>query len=263
MHKRLLRTIKAAACGMVLLAAPVAAAEVSATAKYLISLSGTNVATAIIRLTDSGARYALALDARITGLAQLVASGIAKVDSAGISNGRELVSEKFDLLTRASGEDFTVAIEYAKKDVTTFVVSPPLINNVDRVALERKHLRGVNDMLAAFVLKGGELNQSLCDRRMQIFTGLERFNVAMRFAKEDVATSRRTGYQGPVILCNIRYTPVAGHFTTSEITNFLAGSDRILIWYAPLGAPGYFIPYRVLLTTSVGDLSMVLTELQQ
>jgi hypothetical protein len=98
---------------------------------------------------------------------------------------------------------------------------------------------------------------------MQIFTGLERFNVAMRFAKEDVATSKRTGYQGPVILCNIRYTPVSGHFTTSEITNFLADSDRILIWYAPLGAPGYFIPYRVLLTTSVGDLSMVLTELQQ
>ncbi|MHB1102699.1 MAG: DUF3108 domain-containing protein [Devosia sp.] len=248
---------------MMLLAGPVAAAEVSATAQYLISLSGTNVATVTIRLSDSGKRYAMALDARITGLAQLVASGIAKVDSAGLSNGKELVSEKFALLTRASGEDFTVAIEYAAKDVTAFVVNPPLINNIDRVALERKHLRGVNDMLAAFVLKGGEMDKSLCDRKMQIFTGLERFNVAMRFAKEDVATSKRTGYQGPVILCNIRYTPVSGHFTTSEITSYLADSDRILIWYSPLATPGYFIPYRVLLTTSVGDLSMVLTELQQ
>lgn len=260
---RLLQTIKAAACGFMLMTGSVAAAEVSATAKYLISLSGTSIATATIRLTDSGKRYSMALDARITGLAQLVASGIAKMDSTGRSTGRELVSEKFDLLTRASGEDFTVAIEYASKDVTAFVVTPPLLNNVDRVALERKHLRGVNDMLAAFVLKGGALDKSLCDRDMQVFTGLERFNVAMRFAKEDVATSKRTGYQGPVILCNIRYTPVSGHFTTSEITNYLADSDRILIWYAPLAAPGYFIPYRVLLTTSVGDLSMVLTELEQ
>ena len=85
----------------------------------------------------------------------------------------------------------------------------------------------------------------------------------MGFARADEATSKRTGYQGPVILCNIRYTPVSGHFTTSEVTNYLADSDRILIWYAPLATPGYFIPYRVLLTTSMGDLSMVLTELTQ
>ena len=258
-----LQYAKAAAAGILFVATSAAAAEVDATAKYLISLSGTNIATATIRLSDTGTRYAMALDARITGLAQLVASGIAKVDSAGLSNGSELVSEKFDLLTRASGEDFTVAIEYASRDVTAFVVTPPLINNIDRVALERKHLRGVNDMLAAFVLKGGTLDRSLCSRRMQIFTGLERFNVSMQFAREDEATSKRTGYQGPVVLCNIRYTPVSGHFTTSEITNYLADSDRILIWYAPLAAPGYYIPYRVLLTTSVGDLSMVLSELQQ
>lgn len=246
-----------------LMAGSAAAAQVNATAQYLISLSGTNIATVTIRLNDTGKRYAMALDARISGLAQLVASGIAKVDSAGVSNGSELVSEKFDLLTRASGEDFTVSIAYAHKDVTAFVVTPPLINNIDRVALERKHLHGVNDMVAAFVLKGGTLDKSLCDRQMQIFTGLERFNIAMRFTAEDVATSKRTGYQGPVILCNIRYTPVSGHFTTSEITKYLADSDRILIWYAPLATPGYFIPYRVLLTTSMGDLSMVLTELEQ
>ena len=260
---RLLRSLAAAACGLVLMAGASAAAPVNATAQYLISLSGTSIATATIRLNDTGKRYAMAVDARITGLAQLVASGIAKVDSAGLSNGRELVSDKFDLLTRASGEDFTVSIEYAQKDVTAFIVTPPLLNNIDRVALERKHLHGVNDMVAAFVLKGGALDKSLCDRQMQIFTGLERFNIAMQFTKEDAATSKRTGYQGPVVLCNIRYTPVSGHFTTSEITNYLADSDRILIWYAPLRTPGYFIPYRVLLTTSMGDLSMVLTELQQ
>jgi hypothetical protein len=84
----------------------------------------------------------------------------------------------------------------------------------------------------------------------------------MAFAAEDEATSPRTGYQGPVILCNMDYQPVSGHFTTSEMTNYLADSDRILIWYAPLGETGYFIPYRVLLNTSVGDLSMVLTSMK-
>jgi hypothetical protein len=147
--------------------------------------------------------------------------------------------------------------------VQSFIVNPPLLNNIDRVAIERKDLRGVNDMIASFVLKGGRLDRSLCSRKMQVFTGVERFNIALQFTKADEATSKKTGYQGPVILCNIRYTPISGHFTTSEVTNYLKESDRILIWYAPLSTPGYFIPYRLLLTTSMGDLSMVLTRLRE
>ena len=84
----------------------------------------------------------------------------------------------------------------------------------------------------------------------------------MSFVSDDEATSPRTGYQGPVMLCNIRYTPISGHFTTSEMTTFLAESDRILVWYAPLGETGYFIPYRMLVTTTMGDLSMVLTQMR-
>lgn len=239
------------------------AAEIAARATYAISLGGTHVANVDIRLNDGGSSYAMALDARISGLASIVASGTARAQSAGRSTGTGLVSEKFDLLTRAQGEDFTVAIEYASKDVTAFVVTPPILNNLDRVALERRHLRGVNDMLAAFVLKGGRLDSGLCNRKLQIFTGIERFNVSMSFAKDEVATSKRTGYQGPVVLCSLRYTPVSGHYTTSELTNYLKDSNRILVWFAPLETPGYFIPYRALLATSAGDLSIVLTRLTQ
>jgi hypothetical protein len=259
----MLRLLTALAFAAICAVAPARADGVAATATYSVTLGGTLVANVTIRLNDSGNDYAMALDARITGLAQLVASGIAKVESVGQSTNSGLVSQKFDLLTRAQGEDFTVNVEYAQKDVTAFVVSPPIVNNIDRVALERRHLRGVNDMMAAFVLKGGRLDRGLCDRKLQIFTGVERFNVSMAFAKDDVATSKRTGYQGPVILCNIRYTPVSGHYTSSEITTYLAETGRILIWFAPLRAPGYFIPYRALLSTSVGDLSIVLTDLKQ
>jgi hypothetical protein len=239
------------------------AQEVRASATYGISLGGTSIATATIRLNDSGEQYAMDLSARISGLATLVASGTAKVASAGLSNGMGLESEKFDLLTRAQGEDFTVKIEYARQDVTAFIVTPPILNNIDRVALERRHLTDVNDMLAAFVFKGGSLDGALCNRKLQIFTGVERFNVAMQFVRDEVATSKRTGYQGPVVLCSARYTPISGHYTTSEVTNYLTESGRILVWFAPLETPGYFIPYRALISTGAGDLSVVLTDLKQ
>lgn len=253
--------MRLAALGLALLAVPAAAAEIRARAEYMVTMGGTHVANVRLNLTENGAQYSLVLDARITGLAQLVASGTAKATSTGVSGPRGLRAEKFDLLTRAGGEDFTSAITYAGGTVDTFIVTPPIVNNIDRVAIERKHLVTANDMMAPFVLKGAALDKQLCDRQMPIFTGVERFNLSMKYVKDDTATSKRTGYQGPLVLCSVHYTPISGHYTSSEITTYLAGNERILIWFAPLGAAGYYIPYRALITTEAGDLSIVLTSL--
>ena len=238
------------------------AADVDADAGYVVSLGGINVANVHVKLTDSERHYAIALDAKVSGLGSLVASGTASADSTGISSSNSLGSEKFDLLTKAHDEEFSIDIQYARGDVTAFVVNPPLTNDINRIPIERSQLTGVEDMLAAFILKGGVLDKSLCDRKMRIFTGVERFDIAMSYLADDKATSLRTGYQGPVVQCKIKYMPISGHFTTSEMTNYLAASDHILIWYAPMAATSYFIPYRVLIATSVGDLSMVLTTLK-
>ena len=242
--------------------APGLADDISADAGYVVSLGGINVANVTVKLTDSARHYSIALDAKVSGLGSLVASGTANVDSSGVSSPTGLASEKFDLLTKARSEEFSIGIQYARGDVTAFIVNPPLVNDINRIPIERSQLVGVEDMLSAFILRGGALDKAICDRRMHIFTGVERFDIAMSYLADDKATSLRTGYQGPVVQCRVKYTPVSGHFTTSEMTNYLPASDHILIWYAPMGATGYFIPYRVLITTSVGDLSMVLTSLK-
>jgi len=243
-------------------AGPVAAADFSATASYMVSLGGTNVATAKFTLAETARRYRLALDASVTGIAQLVASAAIRATSSGVPDATGLDAQQFDVTIRSARDTVNVQIAYGSTgDVTAFLITPPIVNTIDRVPIERKQLGGVTDMLAAFVLRGSRLDGSLCDRKMQIFSGIERFTVGLRFGRNDTATSRRTGYQGPVIVCSVDYTPISGHYTSSDITKFLAGNDRMLIWYAPLRDTGYFIPYRVLINTEAGDLSMVLTEL--
>jgi hypothetical protein len=251
-----------AACGtfLLMLAAPATADDVAADAGYLVSLGGINVATVDVKLTDAAQRYDLQLDAQVAGLGGLVASGTARIESTGTSSNSGLASQQFSLLTHANSEDFRVSVQYVAGNVTAFQVTPPLTNNINRVPIERSQLTGVRDMLAAFVLKGDGLDKSLCNRELRIFTGVERFDLAMTYLGADKATSLRTGYQGPVVQCRLKYTPISGHFTTSEMTNFLAKSDQIYLWYAPMGGTGYFLPYRVLITTSIGDLSMVLTS---
>jgi hypothetical protein len=239
------------------------AAEVDASASYVLTLGGINIAAMTVDLEDDGSRYSLDLSANVAGLGTLVASGTAKASSVGRSSGSNLMADKFDLETRANGDSFNVDVSFAGRDVAAFQVQPPILDNYDRVPLERRHLTGVSDFLSTFVLKGNGLDKSLCQRQARIFTGVERFDIAMSYAGEDEATSPRTGYQGPVVLCTVNYDPISGHFTSSDITTYLAESDRIIIWYAPLLETGYFIPYRVLLGTNMGDLSMVLTKLTQ
>lgn len=241
---------------------PARAGQVEASASYVLTLGGINIAAMTVDLTDDGSRYSLDLSANVAGLGSVVASGSATASSVGRSSGSRLVADSFDLETRANGERFNVDVAFAGRDVSAFKVEPPIMDNYDRVPLERRHLSGVSDFLSTFVLKGTALDKSLCQQQANIFTGVERFNIAMTYAGEDQATSPRTGYQGPVVLCTVDYNPVSGHFTSSDITNYLAESKRIIIWYAPLAQTGYFIPYRVLLGTNMGDLSMVLTRLQ-
>jgi hypothetical protein len=257
---RLFKTLPAALAFCLVLAGT-ALADTTATATYVVNLGGNIIATANFKFAVTGTAYDLDLNATVSGFAQLVAAGTARASSTGAVTGDGLVSSAFNLTTHSGGDEFRVQVTYANANVSAFVVTPPIVNNINRIPIERSQLLGVNDFLASFILKGNTLDRSLCSRHAPIFTGIERFDLNFSYAKDDTATSPRTGYQGPVVLCKVKYKPISGHYTTSELTNALAQDDRILVWFAPLRDSGYFIPYRVLLTTSMGDLSMVLTSL--
>lgn len=256
--RRLLTTVIAFSA---FLAAPAQAQSIALDARYVVSMSGNIIAQLDFDFADNGSAYAIELGARVAGLGQFVASGSASAEVAGRSSNGGLTGEDFQLQTRTGEGQFSIDVTYARGNVESFVVDPPLPLRIDRVPIERNQLTGVNDMLSAFIIRAGALDASICNRRLKIFTGTERFDLVMRYASMENATSARTGYQGPVVLCQLDYQPISGHFTTSEVTTYLQNSDRILIWYAPVANSGTFIPYRVLIGTAIGDLSMVLTRL--
>lgn len=241
---------------------PASAAPVDTNARYVVSLGGVNIATIKIAFKDENNRYNIDLSAAISGIGSLVVSGNASAGTSGSSLKSSLTPNRLDIETRSRGNIFSLAVQYSRGNASGFQVNPPVKNTINRVPIERKHLTGVTDPIGSFILKGKKLDAQLCNRRLKVFSGLERFDIKMSFAEAQTATSTRTAYQGPVILCKIKYVPVSGHYSNSAMTSYLASSKRFLIWYAPLGESGYFIPYRVLIGTSAGDLSMVLTGLK-
>ncbi|NOZ32735.1 MAG: DUF3108 domain-containing protein [Alphaproteobacteria bacterium] len=240
--------------------APVSAQQFFAEARYSISLRGIGVAKLKVGFTEDGQGYRVAIDANVSGLAQLVASGTANVSSSGRSLKGGLLSESFSLRTQTDAGTFKTTYEANNGNVSSFLVTPTLAPNPDRVPVRAPHRKNINDPVAVFLLKD-ELGANACKQSFRVFTGVERFDLALSFAEIQKATSKRTGYQGPVIMCNMRYSPISGHFRSAETTRFLAANQGLLMWFAPLGDTGFLLPYRMLIGTSFGDLSMVLTKL--
>lgn len=235
--------------------------NLNANANYVVTLRGVNISTVSVGFKDNGQNYSVNILGDVTGLASLVAAGTARFASSGNSSGDQLQSERFELETIANDQTFNVMFQANQGNVTSSQVIPPLSQNKNRVPIVRKHRQNINDPIASFFLKADRLEPALCDRQLKVYTGVERYNIDLKFAKEQTATSKATGYQGPVILCTMRYNPISGHFTNSDTTTYMQSNQRFLIWYAPLGQSGYMIPYRVLVGTAFGDLSMVLTRL--
>ena len=231
------------------------------TGTYVITLRGVNVAEAVIGFSDDGDTYRVAVNGNVAGVATLVARGTASLSSAGRSGADGLLSDSFSLTTRTEFENFYLGYEARGGRVTSEMINPPLPPDAERVPLTAAHRRGINDPIAAFLLRAGGLEPEACNRTLRVFTGIERYDMDLAFLEQQEATSQRTGYQGPVMLCSIRYRPISGHFVNSPSTEYLAQSDRFLIWYAPLGTTGFLFPYRMIMGTAYGDLSMILTHL--
>jgi hypothetical protein len=247
--------------GFALTCFPASANAISIDTSYAISVAGTIVADVKITLNENANTYSMDMEASVSGLGNFVARGSANIKATGDSNNTGFNGNNFHLQPRSSEGAVDVTVQYNNGNVSAFIIDPPLSPRADQIPLQRSQLHNVNDMLSAFVIKGERLDASLCNRKLQIFTGVERFDLVMRYAASETATSMRTGYQGPVILCQLDYNPISGHFTNSEITAYLQTSERILIWYAPTPNSNIFIPYRALVGTALGDLSMVLTRL--
>jgi len=258
----ILTRLFASGAALALLAAPTGAQEMSTLAQYVVNLAGINVAYVNVRLEVEGSTYQLDISADVAGLAQMVAQGAGSANSGGMLTNTGLASNRFYLETRTAQDRFSVQAQYAGGNTTSFSVNPPPEDNAARVPVQASHRNGVTDPIAPFILRGAALAPELCDRNAAVFTGIERFDLAFRFGEMQEATSPRTGYQGPLVLCQMTYRPVSGHFTDSEVTRYLADQSRMLVWFAPLGQTGFFIPYRMLISTNFGDLSMVLTHLE-
>lgn len=250
---RLLPRLAALSAALVL---PVLAEAASVKVDYLITLEGLSLGNAALEGSFDDSRYDMRLNGQLTGLIGAF-SGSARGGAAarGTVAGTRLVSSGFSASAKAGLGERTVQVGVANGNVTQVEINPPFEERPERVPLTEASLKGIIDPLSGMVglaANPARFNEPAnCNRTAPVFDGTQRFNVVTSYSDTRVVR-RPGGYTGPVLVCHVRYVPIAGHRTDRESVKFMADNRDMSVWLAPVEGTRMLVPVRIAIRTMIG-----------
>lgn len=253
---RLPAALVSAALGLL---APWAGARAESLAiDYDLTLIGFPIGQATLTGNADPGTYRLELSAKLTGLASIVSGGKGVAVATGTGLPNRVIPNSYLLTVSGAGPLQTIKMGLNGGNVTSIAIDPPLEPRPDRVPVTEQHKRGVLDPVSGFLMpvpgKGPVLDPSSCNRTLPIFDGGGRFEVALKF--RETTNVKFKGYEGPALLCDVRYTPVAGHRAERRAVQFMADNRDIQVWLIPVGQSRLVVPARIMLRTLIGMLAI-------
>lgn len=244
--------------------APATAGTATIGAAYDISIAGFVFAKGTLSLELQGAAYSARVGMNPYGVARIVLSGKSRAQSTGWLQGSRVLPEKYDMVAQETDRASQVAMGLSRGNIRSLSASPELSPRPDRVPVTRRHHRGVVDPLSAILMPvanvGDALSPKACDRRIPIFDGWTRYDVQLSYSRTEEVSGR--GYDGPVIVCSVRWVPVAGHRPDKDSVKYMMDNRDIETWLAPVAGEGVLLPYRISMRTMTGDLVVETRKVQ-
>ncbi len=223
-------------------------------ASYRVSLIGLPIGAVHLQADLTPTTYAIAGDAKLTGLAKLFTNARgASVGMGAIVQGR-VSPATFATTASSSNMTRTIRMALAGNEVTGVDISPPFQDKPDRVPLGPSDEHGVVDPVGAVILpapaSGPILSPAACNRKVPIFDGYTRFDIDLTYVGERTVSAK--GYDGPVVVCAARYVPISGHSRGRAATKFMADNKDLEVWLAPIASDRVLFPFRVSVRTMIG-----------
>ena len=242
-------------------AAPAIAAEATIEASYAATLGGFPVGSGTLSFgLGDGGDYRAAIDARISGLAAVVANRTASATATGRVAGDTIASRGYRLAIDGGQIPNHVDMDFAGGAVTQVAATELRYPGWDRrVPLKPEHKRGVIDPLAAFVIAvppgKDPMAPANCNHTARVFDGRVRYDLRMVYGSR-MEVQGREGYAGPALVCAVNYKPIAGYRPLSPEEEKFERNLEFSIWFVPVAGTGVMIPYKVVVGTPVGLLQV-------
>src|SRR6266850_1533068 len=123
--------------------------------------------------------------------------------------------------------------------------------------------RGVYDPMTGSMLRvpgsGDPLSPDACRSGAAIFDGRMRYDLKLDFKRMETVKAEK-GYHGPVVVCAIYFTPVAGYIPDRPVIKYLAAQRNIEIAFALIAGTRILVPFRMVIPTPLGTAMLEATQ---
>jgi hypothetical protein len=224
-------------------------------ARYSVTLGGLPVGrgTWVIDIGDD--HFSMAASGATAGVMRVFANGQGQSAARGTVSGGHLVPTSYASSISTDKKYDEVRMVISAGTVKEFSAEPPNTPNPARVPLTDAHRRGVSDPMTAPLVRvagsGDTVAPQACQRTLSIFDGRMRYDLQLAFKRLETVKSQ-AGYQGPVVVCAVHFSPIAGHVPDRYALRYLADLRDIEMWLAPIAGTRIVAPYRVSVPTPIG-----------
>jgi predicted small integral membrane protein len=223
-------------------------------ADYAVTLLGIPIAHITWTVAIQPDQFSAAANGSTSGLLRTFSAGSGTASANGSVGTAQPKPANFALnITNSKGSDGEKIVftgGHAKE-----YLDHPQTTSPSWVPLTEAHRVGVIDPMTALLFhvpgNGNLVVPQACQRKIAVFDGHMRYDLQVAFKRLDTVRAN-AGYQGPVVVCSVSFSPVAGYEPGRYTIKYVAAQHDIEIWLAPVAGTRLLAPFRAYTPTPLG-----------
>lgn len=251
-------------CALILSAAPSAGfAQGRLDARYEATLAGIPVGKGAWNIEISDDSFSAAASGGTSGLLRAFSGGSGTGAAQGRVVGGALVATNYSASTKTANKKEAIRMVLTSGYIKEFAIEPEPPVDADRLPVTDAHRRGVYDPMTGSMLRvpgnGDPLTPEACRVGAGIFDGRMRYDLKLDFKRMETVKAEK-GYHGPVLVCAVYFTPVAGYIPDRPVIKYLAAQRGIEIAFAPVAGTRILVPFWMKIPTPLGPAMLEATQ---
>jgi hypothetical protein len=232
-------------------------------ARYEATLAGIPVGKGSWAIDIADDQFSASAQGGTSGLLKAFASG----SGTGAAQGRvvngALVSTNYQATTTSSKKSEAIHMVLVNGTIKEFGIDPEPPVDPDRVVVTEAHRRNVFDPMTGSMLRvpgtADPLSPEACHTGAAIFDGRLRYDLKLDFKRMETVKAEK-GYAGPVVVCAVYFSPVAGYIPDRPVIKYLSAQRNMEIAFAPVLGTRILVPFRVVIPTPLGVAMLEATQ---
>ncbi len=248
-----------------IMAAPDCRAQGRLDAHYEATVAGIQVGKGTWTIDISDDQYSASVNGATSGLLKAFSGGQGGGASQGrVVNGQLVPASYTATIAYDSKKSETIRLVLSGGNVRESSIEPEPPVTPERIPVTDAHKQHVTDPMTGSLLRvagtadavGPDACKSLVS---SVFDGRMRYDLRLEYKRIEMVKSPN-GYQGPVAVCAIYFTPIAGYVPDRAAIKYIAAQRNMEVWFAPIAGTRVLVPYKVLIPTPIGMAALEATQ---